>query len=120
MYAHNNNCELKGRCQRLNSETIYTKIINNLFKLIFCNFGIFFVVYLFCVVVLFLPEGLCDDAAVFSELMSCTSKSWCSDPCSCSSVSCDSNKRITRIYGGGKGLTCVPESIGNLTALTYL
>ena len=82
------------------------------------------VAYLFCVIVLFLPEGLCDDAAVFSELVSCTSLSWCSgsDPCnssSCNGIKCVNN-RITYIGGEGRGLTCLPESIGSLTALTFL
>ena len=80
------------------------------------------VVSLFCVVVLFLPEGLCDDTAVFSELVNCTkSQSWCTNPCSgCSGVTCDSNNRITYINGGSMRLTCLPDSIGSLTSLTYL
>ena len=78
--------------------------------------------YLLCVVVLFLPEGLCDDATVLEELKKCASSSWCpgSDPCSSNCVTCDDNDKIIYIGGWDKGLTCLPDSIGSLTALTSL
>ena len=80
------------------------------------------VLFLVCVFVpLLLPEGMCDDYAVFDELLSCATQYWCSNPCSgCNGVACNGDNRITSIYGDGKWLTCIPDSIGNLTALSVL
>ena len=69
-----------------------------------------------------------NDFDAFCELVSLSPNkaSWCSNcsnPCANKNcgVDCNSDKTaIISISAGSKSLTAIPESIGNLTSLTYL